>query len=189
MQVPSGKTLALIGGDISLQGGNLTAEGGRIELGSVLESAKVELIPTSDGFTTGYDAVSQFGDINFSEATSVEVSGEGAGNLQFQGRQISVLDDSVILADTLGKENGGLFSVKASESLEIIGGGTLNVFTGFITGVEVGGTGNSGQITIETPQLSLVGGSFIFSETLGSGNAGNITLKVEKLDISDGSLI
>ncbi len=190
LQVPSGKTLALIGGDISLQGGNLTAEGGRIELGSVLESALVELIPTSDGFTTGYNGVSKFGDINLSQATSVEVSGEGAGNLQLQGRKISLLEDSIIIADTLGKGNGGLFSVKASESLEIIGGGIPNIFTGFITGVEVGGTGNAGNTIIDTPQLSLMmPGSLISSATIGSGNAGNIILKVNNLAIRNRSYI
>ncbi len=35
LQVQQGKTLALIGGDITLEGGNLTASGGRIELGSI----------------------------------------------------------------------------------------------------------------------------------------------------------
>ncbi|MEO1432722.1 MAG: filamentous hemagglutinin N-terminal domain-containing protein [Cyanobacteria bacterium J06633_8] len=90
LQVPTGKTLALIGSDISLQGGNLTAEGGRIELGSVSESAKIGLIPTSDGFTAGYKTVNQnqFGDINFSQAASVEVSGEGGGNVQHNSRNI-----------------------------------------------------------------------------------------------------
>ena len=190
LQVPSGKTLALIGGDISLQGGNLTAEGGRVELGSVSESAKLQLIPTSDGFTTGYDGVSKFGDISFSQAASVEVSGEGAGNLQFQGRKISLQEDSIIIADTLGEENGGLFTVKASESLEIIGGGTFNIFTGFITGVEFAGTGNAGDTIIETPQLSvMMPGGIISSATVGSGDAGNITLKVDNLTVRNGSYI
>lgn len=37
LQVNSGETLALVGGEVWLEGGNLTAEGGRIELGSVGE--------------------------------------------------------------------------------------------------------------------------------------------------------
>ena len=192
LQVPSGETLALIGGDISLQGGNLTAEGGRIELGSVLESVMVELIPTSDGFTTGYDSVNKFGDINLSQTASVEVSGEGGGNIQLQGRQISVLDESVIIASTLGGRDGGLFSVKASESVEIIGNRSLidfSFFTGFFSEVEVGATGNAGNINIDTPQLSLSGLSRISVITAENGNAGNINLKVNNLDIRDLGLI
>ncbi|MEM1393000.1 MAG: S-layer family protein [Cyanobacteria bacterium P01_H01_bin.150] len=189
LQVPSGKTLALIGGDISLQGGNLTAEAGRIELGSVLESAKVELIPTSDGFTTGYEGVNQFGDISLSQATSVEVSGEGGGNVQLQGRKISLLEESVIIADTLGRENGGLFSIKASESLEIIGDSTTNIFTGFFSKVEVGATGNAGKITIETPQLTVNSSSVIDTSTSGIGNGGDLNINTDKLAIRNGSQI
>ena len=188
LQVPSGKTLALIGGDISLQGGNLTAEAGRVELGSVLESAKVELIPTSDGFTTGYKDINQFGDINLFQAASVEVSGEGGGNIQLQGRQISALDDSVIIANTLGTENGALFSVKASESVEIIGS-TRFFNRGFFNEVEAGATGNGGNMIIETSQLNLDQFSVLSVNTQGGGNAGNITLKVDNLTIREKSQV
>ena len=187
LQVPDGKTLALIGGDISLQGGNLTAQGGRLELGSISESAKVELIPTSDGFTFAYDGVDKFGDINLSQAASAEVSGEGGGNVQIQARNISVLDDSVIIANTLGRKNGGLFSVIASESVEIIGNNssTNGIFTGFFSGVELGATGNAGDINIETPQFNLSRFSQISASTSGDGDAGDINLKIDTLDMRD----
>ncbi|MEM7715157.1 MAG: S-layer family protein, partial [Cyanobacteria bacterium P01_A01_bin.68] len=187
LQVPDGKTLALIGGDISLQGGNLTAQGGRIELGSVSESATVELIPTSDGFTFAYDGVDKFGDINLSQLASIEVSGEGSGNIQIQGRKISLQEDSVIIANTLGGKNGGLFSIKASESVEIIGNdfSTNSIFTGFFSGVEFPAAGNGGNINIEAPQLSISRFSQISASTSGDGDAGDINLKVNNLDMRD----
>ncbi|MEO0685295.1 MAG: filamentous hemagglutinin N-terminal domain-containing protein, partial [Cyanobacteria bacterium J06649_11] len=189
LQVPSGKTLALIGGDISLQGGNLTAEAGRIELGSVLESAKVELIPTSDGFTIGYNGINKFGNINLSQAASVEVSGEGGGNVQLQGRKISLLEDSIIIANTLGRENGGLFSVKASESVEIIGSDIPIFPTAFSNTVEPGATGNTGNMTINTPQLTVTGASLIQTSTSGIGDGGDLNINTDKLSISNGSQV
>ncbi|NJO94194.1 MAG: filamentous hemagglutinin N-terminal domain-containing protein [Hydrococcus sp. RM1_1_31] len=52
LQVRSGKTLALVGGNLLLNGGTLTAEGGRIELGSVAEGS-VSLNSFARGWTLG----------------------------------------------------------------------------------------------------------------------------------------
>ncbi|MEO1430747.1 MAG: filamentous hemagglutinin N-terminal domain-containing protein [Cyanobacteria bacterium J06633_8] len=189
LQVPSGKTLSLIGGNISLQGGNLTAQEGRVELGSVAESAIVELITTDNGFTTEYNDITNFGNINLSQAASVEVSGEGGGNIQLQGRNISLIEDSAIIADTLGAENGKLFTVKASESVEIIGR-NLPIFpTGFSNQVAPGATGNGGNTTIETPKLTVSGASLIQANTLGIGDGGNLKIDTEYLSILDGGQI
>jgi filamentous hemagglutinin family protein len=120
LQVPSGQTLALVGGDVVLEGGNLTAEAGRIELGSIAGVAQVQL-PAKTGEGLSYDGVSSFGNIQLSQAASVDVSGEGGGNIQIQGRQIQFRDGGVMLADTLGSQPGGSLTVRASESLELIG--------------------------------------------------------------------
>ena len=185
LQVPDGKTLALIGGDISLQGGNLTARGGRIELGSVANSARVELIPTSDGFTNEYKDILDFGNISLEKAASVEVSGEGGGNIQIQGQNISIVEDSVALGNTLGTENGGLFSIRGSESLTVIGNENIPFLTGIHSLVEFRGTGNGGDIAIETPQLTIVNSSIIQTSTFGEGNGGNTTINAKNLFISD----
>ena len=185
LQVPDGQTLALIGGDISLQGGNLTARGGRIELGSVANSARVELIPTSDGFTNEYKDILDFGNISLEKAASVEVSGEGGGNIQIQGQNISIVEDSVVLGNTLGTENGGLFSIRGSESLTVIGNENIPFLTGIHSLVELGGTGNGGDIAIETPQLTIVNSSIIQTSTFGEGNGGNTTINAKNLFISD----
>ena len=49
----------------------------------------------------------------------VSVSGPGGGDIQVQGRQISLTGGSQIEANTLGEEMGGSLVVSASESVEI----------------------------------------------------------------------
>ena len=189
LQVPDGKTLALIGGDISLQGGNLTAQGGRIELGSVAESARVELIPTSDGFTNEYKGISHFGDISLGKAASVEVSGEGGGNIQIQGQKISIIENSVVLGNTRGTKNGGLVSIRGSESLTLIGDNNIPFITGIQSLVELGGTGDGGNIAIETPQLTVINSSVIQTSTLGEGDGGDMIINAKNLLINDSSKV
>ena len=49
LQVLPGRTLALIGGDLSLNNGNLTALSGEIQLASVASPGRVSFIPTATG--------------------------------------------------------------------------------------------------------------------------------------------
>jgi filamentous hemagglutinin family protein len=53
LQVPDGRTLALVGGDVLLEGGRLTAAAGRIELGSVAGVGQVSLTQSGNGFVLG----------------------------------------------------------------------------------------------------------------------------------------
>ena len=57
LQMPQGKTLALIGGDITLEGGDVTVKQARIELGSVAPNSLVSLSSTNQGWLLGYEGV------------------------------------------------------------------------------------------------------------------------------------
>lgn len=121
LQVSSGQTLALVGGNVTLEGGNLTAAGGRIELGSVGEAATVTLTPTHPGWFLGYSNVGRFQDIRLSQAASLEASGNRGGSIQVQGRNISLTDASAMLVDTLGNGTGGRLALKATDSVQVSG--------------------------------------------------------------------
>ncbi|MGE5655871.1 MAG: filamentous hemagglutinin N-terminal domain-containing protein [Actinomycetota bacterium] len=64
LAVQPGRTLALVGGDVTLEGGNLSAFGGRIEIGSVAGSGFVSLSAIAQGWQLGYEGVKSFGNIS-----------------------------------------------------------------------------------------------------------------------------
>ncbi|HLO47113.1 MAG TPA: filamentous hemagglutinin N-terminal domain-containing protein, partial [Kamptonema sp.] len=81
LQVKSGNTLALVGGDVNLIGGVLRATEGQIALGSA-SGGFVSLAPTDLGWRFGYEGVQNFRDINLSGQAAVDASGFGRGSIQ-----------------------------------------------------------------------------------------------------------
>ncbi|MEM9218098.1 MAG: S-layer family protein [Cyanobacteria bacterium P01_F01_bin.150] len=187
------QTLALIGGDIQLEGGNITAEQGRIELGSIKQSGIASFGAATEGFTVGYDAIETFGTISLSQAASVDVSGEGSGHLHIQAGTLSLIEDSTILSDVLGSDNGGDVLLRASESIEIAGS-EIGDFPSTVFNVgEVDSVGTVGTLSIEADSLSLSGGAQINASTFGEGNGENVTVEATTINIvgvsSDGARV
>ncbi len=120
LQVKPAKTLALVGGDITLDGGILTAETGRIELAS-LRRGEVSLTQTLKGFTLDNAELSNLGNIQLLEQALVEVSGEGAGSINVKGNLVTIKDGSQLLVQNRGIQPAGDINVNASESLQING--------------------------------------------------------------------
>ena len=151
------KTLGLIGAGLNLEGANLIAPNGRIELGSLGAGERVVLIPTQDGFTVDYATVNNFEDISLSQSAALDVSGDGAGNVQLQGKQIVLEESSAIVANTLGSQNGGEIKISASERLSLIGDAVAENFpTGIYHQVETNATGQGASVEIKTDSLILL---------------------------------
>jgi filamentous hemagglutinin family protein len=218
LQVPTGKTLGLIGGNVALEGGHLSAPQGRIELGSVGDNSFVSLTPVDAGFALGYQGVENFQNINLSQQASVNASGTGGGTIQVRGGNIFLTESSSIVADTLGSFDGktiiieaknfkiedgafvaagtfgsgaaGDLSVRASESVELIGFGFENFQQVYVLGAFNGtrnlstrqnglfggtaNTGSAGDIEIVTPQFFLRDGAIVTASTFGQGTGGNL---------------
>ncbi|MDF5715899.1 MAG: filamentous hemagglutinin N-terminal domain-containing protein, partial [Rhizonema sp. NSF051] len=168
LQVPDGKTLALVGGNVSLDNGNLTAAGGRIELGSV-ETGLVNLTQTPQGYAVGYAGIQNGRDIQLSGAARVDASGMGGGAIQLTGRNINLTDNAQIFSTTQGALTGGNLTVEAAESVNLSGNNT-RLFTA------TSGTGSAGNLELTTRSLRVEGGAAIFSQTLGTGTGGNLTV-------------
>ncbi len=218
LQVQQGKTLALIGGDITLEGGNITAKEGRIELGSVAGNSLVSLNATNQGWAFGYEGVQNFQNIKLMQQTGmpsvVDAYGKGGGNIQLQSKHLLITAGSLVVANTFGGQVEGNLTVNASESVEVeqiavlfngtyFAGnfGNINITTKKL--VVRDGAQLAGQLTINaSDSVELLGGvrvslpdgsdlvpSGLFSITLNDQNAGNITINTGKLRIQGGARI
>ncbi|MBC1223874.1 filamentous hemagglutinin N-terminal domain-containing protein [Nostoc sp. UCD121] len=189
LQVRPDKTLALVGGDIVLEGGNLTAPSGRIELGSVASNSLVSLNPTNQGWALGYEGVQDFKNIQlipriidgFEFPSTVDTSGDGVSNIQVHGRHVLLTGGSGIWAITLGSPSGGNLMVTGAESVELIDPNTT-LRTGTF------GSGNAGELIINTRRLIVQKGSQVGTSTGSIGEGGNLTVNAsETVDIIGGS--
>jgi len=182
LRVPAGQTLGLIGGDVRLEGGRLTAAGGRIELGSVAGVGQVSLTQTGNRFVLGYDSVSGFGNISLLNRAFVDASGEGGGDVQIRGARLEMREGSNISANTLGAENGGQLTITATERIEVSNSDITAL-------VYFDATGDGGNVTLETAQLSVNQGGQISVSTFGAGNAGELNLNASEIELIGGNPI
>ena len=183
LEVGADHTLALVGGNVFLPGGNLTAAGGRVEIGSVDGNGLVGLTSNSSGWGLNYDGINDFQNISLSRAASIEVSGNSAGNVRLQGDTINIADGSAILADTRGDGSGGLLEIAATEAVEIVGAANNFFPTRLSTDVDLGATGDGGDLAIATEYLLVADGGQVNTTTFDLGDAGNLTVEASEIEI------
>ena len=177
LRVDSEATIGLIGGNLSFENAVVKTAGGRIELGSVA-GGRVNFISVDNGLSLDYSAANNFQDITLLGLTNIDASGLGAGDIQLQGRNISLSGISAIETNTLGEESGGGISVFADEAIAISGvENELAFISAFGSRVFPTGSADGGDIDIETGRLTIGDRAFIATATLGRGDAGNITIE------------
>jgi len=206
LRVDADKSLALVGGEVILEGGNLTAPSGRIEVGSFGSNSRVTLNPTNQGWVLSYEGVDNFQDIHLSQTAIIDVtdlsplplfsSGDiGSGDIQIQGRKITLTDGSQISSFTFGSAPAGNIVVTGSESVElsgfsdILGSTSINTITG--------NDGDAGDITINTRRLIIQDGAGISTSSFAlikgsasTGRSGDLTVTAsESIQISGSSPI
>ena len=170
LQVPQGKTLLMVGGDIEIVGGPnqmLSAPGGRVSLASVALEGEVPL-DLQSVVMTGPESL---GTISLSDLAVIDTSGEGGGTVVIRGGSLFI-DHSFIRADTTGEINGGLVDIALNKDLSVENGGTIRA--------KSFGNGNAGAINIATRNVSLTAGSQIDSSTSGPGQAGALTVEASQ---------
>lgn len=177
LQVKPGRTLALVGSQITLDGGILTAESGGIELGGV-SMGQVTINPTELGFSLSYPQVQNYGDIRLSAGALLDVSGGGGSGIQIVGRQVTISDGSLALTDPLlGSRPAGAIAVFATESVSLSGINPIGIPSALRSQAAAG---NGGAIRVSSPRLIVGGGGRIESLVFGTGSGGDITLEVNQ---------
>ncbi|MBW4442060.1 MAG: filamentous hemagglutinin N-terminal domain-containing protein [Plectolyngbya sp. WJT66-NPBG17] len=187
LQVSTGQTLALLGGDIDIQGGVLTAEQGRIELGS----ARDGIVNLRTGLALSYPGIQQFGDIHLSQQALVDASGAPGGSIAVQGNQVSLTDGSLLLIQNQGEQAAGSVQVNATDTLELNGISSISQLRGGLN-TETIGSGRGGDIAVSTRQLLVQDGAGISAPSYGAGRGGDVTVAATdsiQLTGSSGTLI
>ncbi len=168
-----GKTLALVGGDVSLDGGSLQAPGGRVELGGLSGAGTV-------GIDTGVaplrfpDNVAR-ADVSLTNGAEVNVRAGGGGSIAINAQNLNLAEESKLRAGIAS----GLGSVDSKAgNIEINATGAIKLSDGsFIANVvQKGAVGNGGDINIEAESISSTDGSKVIATTFGRGDAGNVTI-------------
>ena len=180
LQVQSGNTLSLLGGEIVLDGGLLTANGGRIELGAVADENIVSLRSDDRGWQLNYEAVNDFQDINLSQS-AISSDGDVSGNINIQGKNVTLTETSQISLTTSDSQAGSLI-VKSSESI-ILNGADSRLFNE----VEATASGETGILNIETKQLSILNGAIVSSATFGTGSGVNTQINASESILIEGA--
>jgi filamentous hemagglutinin family protein len=188
LEVLPDRTLALIGGDVSIEGGFLLTKGGKIEIGSVAGNNLVNLIQTERGFNVSYEGIENFQDISISQEAAINTNGERGGEINFQGRNVTLTDGSQVISTTLGAGTGGNVRVTASDSVELSGGAEL------LTATE--GNGTAGNIIINTKSLTLTDEAVLSSDVCfelgncGAGTGGNVKVTASDfVELSRGAIL
>lgn|GEM_PF-2657249 len=189
LEVAEGNTLASIGGKIDLNGGNLTAPGGKIVLGSVNQSGKVGLTVRGREFIFDFQDIDAFENVELAQASSLDLTGEQSGSLQIYGQNINLIDNSAIIANTVGSGRGGQLDFQATETFKIAGSETTDFPSAIFTQVKSGATGDGSPIDITAIEFQLQDNAILLSSTAGSGDAGAINLQVQQADLANGGHI
>ncbi|MEQ8538129.1 MAG: S-layer family protein, partial [Coleofasciculus sp. D1-CHI-01] len=111
----------------------------------------------------------------FTEASS---SGD-AGTLTIETGRLMIQEGANISGTTFAQGRGGDLEVNASESVEVIGVSLVEgVPSLFVSGTL--GTGDTGNLTINTRRLIIRDGGFVEIGTAGSGDGGDLTVNASE---------
>ncbi|MDF5726766.1 MAG: filamentous hemagglutinin N-terminal domain-containing protein [Rhizonema sp. PD38] len=199
LEVPLGKTLVLVGGNVTLDGksgilkGNSDPQdnqiglGSQIALGGILGAGMIGLNLDSNSLPLSFPNGVQPADVSFSNDSQVYFSSEGGGSIQVQGRRVTLTDGSQLVAQTLGNLNGREIFIQA-EQRTIKDGSQVRSSTF--------GAGFGGQLTVTASDSVQLSGtdaagnpSGLFARTSGKRMAGNLTINTGKLIVQDGANI
>ena len=178
LRVPDSKSLMLLGGEVIIDGGGLNAQDGRIEIIALQENQTIGLNSDSANLSFDLPAELQTNNVSFKDRASVITSGRGGGNIVLWGKEITLNNQTLIYADTLGDLDGKGIFVKARNL-------AIDDESRITADVVSSGSGNGGSVAIDVNTLSVNKGGTVATRTLGLGNGGTIDITADEINITD----
>ena len=183
LSIDSERTLALIGGEISFSGGTITTNGGSLELGGV-DSGWVRLQQADSGFTFNYENANSYQNIELTNLTVLDASGQGA--ISLTGKNITLQDGSLVLNQNLGDISSDTININASNLT--LKGNSPNGDVSSAIRSETLNSGKGSDINISTENIILQDGGRIGTTSYAEARSGDLiidsTNSVQLLDNS-----
>lgn len=103
-----------------------------------------------------------------------------AGDVFINTGRLILRDGGLVLARTFGAGQGGRMIINAANTVEIVGFSSQTRIPSSLL-VDTSGTGNAGELLIDTERLSIQDGGTIFAQTSNSGRGGTVNLSASDL--------
>lgn len=178
-------------GNVQLQGKQISFTDGSLILANTLGAdpggnvniKATESLQISGNSNTGIGSGLNT-NINTSEATG------NAANINIETKQLKIFAGGEISSTNFGNGNGSNISIRATDSVEIIGTAQFNDIyrSTLFSAVGLNANGSGGNVTIDTGNLRVVDGASITVNTLGIGNAGNLVIKAKNVEVTGESI-
>ncbi|MEA5626268.1 filamentous hemagglutinin N-terminal domain-containing protein [Nostoc sp. UHCC 0251] len=177
LRVPDGKSLLLVGGNLSMDEGQLNAFGGRVELGGLAQAGTVALSVAGDNLSLKFPENVARTSVSLTNQAAIYVEGAGGGDIVVNAKNLEILEGSILsggIGAGLGTPEtiGGDITLNATGEIKVASNGSrvANV-------VGLGSLGNGGNITIDSGSFTLRDVARLSTSILGQGNAGNVTVR------------
>jgi filamentous hemagglutinin family protein len=177
LRVQTGRTLSIVGGNITAAGGSLQAPGGTLSLVSLAASGEVPIGETVQGIEL--DTIEAFGDMQLSDEALLSTSGTGGGTIVIRGGQLTV-DQAFVIADNTGNiDSPGVgIDIAVADDLTVTNGAFIR------SGVQ--GSGRAGDIRVRANRMTISDNASIVSFNVSRGTSGDIMIEaVDSVSVID----
>ena len=182
LRVANGRSLLLVGGNISMDGGGLNAFGGRVELGGLVSTGTVGLNVDGNNLSLSFPHSVERSDIFLSNGAQVNVYAGDGGSIAVTARNLEMTGASLLYA---GIESGLSSDNSKAGDISLNATGAINLSNRSEIGnlVQPQANGQGGDVNISASTLRLEGGARAYTGTLGEGKAGSLSIDAQDVQL------
>ena len=187
LQVDDGKSLLLVGSNVTMNGGGLVAKEGNLELGGLAATGTVGLNSDGNNFSLSFPEGVEKSNVTLTDGAGVIVAASDGGSIAVNARNLEMSEESLLLAgiDTrLGDEQSSAGNIDINVTDAIVLKDKSRISNSILTEAR----GQGGDIYISTNSLLLESGAAVDASTSGEGNAVNLTVNATDVQVIGESL-
>jgi filamentous hemagglutinin family protein len=189
LNIPSGQSLLLLGGDVVLDNSDLlldTGSGGRIEFGGMAGAGNVGLSASSNEWSFRFAPATPRADVAIA-TSSIDVTAVSGGSFSIFARNLDISNSRIQAGIPEGFASNG----NRSGDVTFDATGFVNLRNGSsignaVSSLSTNAIARSGDVVVTAENLAITGGSVLGTSVLGRGNAGNVRLNIRNQTIVDG---